>query len=318
MGERLKGRKAVVTGAGRGIGRAIALDLAAEGASVVVNDIGGDQLGGEVDTHPANEVVHTIKNRGGQAVANYDSVADFGKAERLIKSCVDSFGRLDILVNCAANFWGDGPIFDVTEEGWDAVVSTHLKGTFNCCRHASSLMRDQGGGRIINTASVAWQGITLGATAYPAAKGGIVSLTRYIAREGASYGITCNAITPEARTRITASKEAQASFRQIYEAGFITQERLKEILDIPGPEFVSPFVVYLATDEAASISGRVFLCMGGKVSLWSEPEECKAIYKNWRKDGPWTVDELVDVVPVSLTMGLGRVPPYTPLEEGSH
>jgi NAD(P)-dependent dehydrogenase (short-subunit alcohol dehydrogenase family) len=302
MGQRLKGKNAVVTGAGRGIGRAIALALAAEGASVVVNDLGGGPDGIGADAAPADEVVQEIKNRGGLAVANYDSVADFAAADRLIKSCVDNFGRLDILVNCAGIVRG-GTIYEMSEEDWDAVINIHLKGTFNCCRHACALMAQQGSGRIINTTSETWLG-TVGGTAYPAAKGGIVSLTRSIAREMGRYGVTCNAIAPEAATRMTMNEMMQAGFRLWYEAGYITKERMDELLDMAGPEAVAPIVLYLATDEAANINGRVFWCGAGRVALFSEPEEVKAIYKDHKKDGPWTLDELVELVPRTLAVGL--------------
>ncbi len=302
MGQRLNGKNAVVTGSGRGIGRAIALALAAEGASMVVNDPGVAPDGSGTDLNPANEVVQEIKNQGGLAVANYDSVADFANAGKLIKSCVDNFGRLDILVNCAGILRG-APIYDMSEEDWDAVINVHLKGTFNCCRHACALMVQQGSGRIINTTSETWLG-TVGGTAYPAAKGGIVSLTRSIAREMGRYGVTCNAIAPEAATRLTENELMQVGFRGWYEAGYITKERLDELLDLAGPETVAPIVLYLATDEAANINGRVFGCCGGRVTLYSEPEEVKGIYKDYKKDGPWTLDELIELIPRTLAVGL--------------
>ena len=301
MEQRLKGKNAVVTGSGRGIGRAIALALAAEGASVVVNDLGGGLDGIGADVAPVDEVVQEIKNLGGMAVANYDSVADFAAAERLIKSCVDNFGRLDILVNCAGISKG-GTIYEMSEEDWDAVINVHLKGTFNCCRHACALMAQQGSGRIINTTSEEWLG-TVGGTAYPAAKGGIVSLTRSMAREMGRYGVTCNAIAPEAATRMTANESIQVRYRLWYEAGYMSKERLDELLDMPGPEAVAPIVLYLATDEAANINGRVFGCCGGRVTLYSEPEEVKAIYKDHKKDGPWTLDELIELIPKTLARG---------------
>lgn len=315
MGQRLKGKNAVVTGSGRGIGREVALALAAEGASVVVNDTGEAADGSGTDLGPADEVVQEIKSRGGLAIANYDSVADFANAEKLIKSCVDNFGRLDILVNCAG-ILRPGVIFAMSEEDWDLVIDVHLKGTFNCCRHACVLMRGQRDGRIINTASESWLGRTLGSAAYSAAKGGIVSLTRVIAREMGKYGVTCNAIAPEAATRLTLTEEAKAAMRQWCEAGIITKERLDEILALPGPEFVQPIVVYLATDEAANINGRVFRCGGGVVALFSEPEELKGLYKDHNKDGPWTLDELVKLIPKTLAVDLvNPAPPELPRDK---
>ncbi len=298
MGNRLYGKNAVVTGAGRGIGREIALALAAEGARVVVNDTGVARDGtGSSDT-PADEVVQLIKDGGGEAIANYESVADHAAAEKIIKACVDKFGRIDILCNLAG-IARERMVFNLTEEEWDSVISVHLKGTFNCTKFACIQMREQKGGRIINTTSEAWRG-TVGQSNYGAAKGGIVSFTRSVAREMAKYGVTCNAICPGAATRMTLSEEVKAGFQKRYEAGLITKERLDLMLNMPGPEFVPPIVLYLATDEAAHISGKVFGCGGGLITLYSEPEPIKSIDKDYLKEGPWKLDELVDLIPKKL------------------
>ena len=160
-----------------------------------------------------------------------------------------------------------------------------------------------GGGRIINTTSEAWRG-TVGQSNYGAAKGGIVSFTRSVAREMAKYGVTCNAICPGAATRMTLSEEVKAGFQKRYEAGLITKERLDLMLAMPGPEFVPPIAVYLATDEAGSISGKVSGCGGGLITIYSEPEPIRSIEKDYKKEGPWTLDELMTLVPEKLTAGM--------------
>lgn len=170
MGNRLEGKNAVVTGGGRGIGRELALALAAEGAKVVVNDAGMERDGGGGSASPADEVVQLTRDGGGVAVASYESVADHAAADRIIKACVDNFGRIDILCNLAG-IARERMVFNLPEEDWDAVIAVHLKGTFNCTKHACILMREQKGGRIINTTSEAWRG-TVGQSNYGAAKGG--------------------------------------------------------------------------------------------------------------------------------------------------
>lgn len=298
MKKRLQGKSAVVTGAGRGIGREIALALAAEGAKVVVNDAGVARDGTGSSAAPADEVVQLIKSRGGVAMANYESVADFTAAKRIIKACVDNFGKVDILCN-VAGIARERMIFNMSEEEWDAVISVHLKGTFNCTRHACVRMREEKGGRIINTTSEAWRG-TVGQSNYGAAKGGIVSFTKSVAREMGKYGVTCNAISPGAATRMTLTEEVKAGYQKRYEAGLITKEQLDLMSNIPGPEFVPPMVLYLCTDEASYISGKVFGCTGGLITIYSDPEPTRSIQKDYQKEGPWTLDELMKLVPEEL------------------
>ncbi|MGH7896034.1 MAG: SDR family NAD(P)-dependent oxidoreductase, partial [Candidatus Binatia bacterium] len=202
MGARLKGRAAVVTGAGRGIGRAIAELLAAEGAAVVVNDLGGNVDGSGTQASVADEVVATIKAAGGTAVANHDSVSDFEAAERIIGTAVKEFGGIDILVN-NAGILRDRMIFNMTEEDWDAVIAVHLKGSFNCTRHAAGHMRRHKRGRIISMSSTSGVIGNPGQANYGAAKDGIAALTRVVARELGKYGVTVNAVCPGAATRMT-------------------------------------------------------------------------------------------------------------------
>ncbi|MFC1926203.1 SDR family NAD(P)-dependent oxidoreductase [Chloroflexota bacterium] len=302
MGTRLYGKNAVVTGAGRGIGREIALALAAEGASVIVNDPGVARDGSDNSTAPANEVVHLVKDRGRMAVANYESVADYAAAERIIKACVDNFGSIDILVN-VAGILKERMVWNLTEEDWDTVLNVHLKGTFNCTKHASALMRQQNSGRIINTASSAWLG-AVGQSNYSAAKGGIVSFTKSVSLEMAKYGVTCNAISPLASTRMTLDDQTKAGFQRRYDTGLITRERLEELLSMPGPEFIAPVVVYLATDDASYINGQILGCSGGRITVYSEPQMIGMIEKDHKKQGAWTLEELLEIIPGDL------LPPY--------
>lgn len=299
MSGRLKGKSALVTGAGRGVGRAIALCLASEGASVVVNDLGGAPDGTGSSAQPAGQVVEEITKAGGKAVANGESVADFQASERMIKSCVDSFGKIDILVN-VAGVLRDRMMYNMSAEEWDTVLKVNLYGTFNTCRHAAALMRKQGGGRIINTASDAWVQ-TVGHVNYGSAKGGVVTLTKSMARELGKYGITCNAIAPIAGTRLTLTDDTKMGLKKRFEAGQMSKERYEEAINIPSPECLAPFVAYLATDEARDINGCVFHISGKKVALYSEPQLFRFIFAPHDK---WTVEELVDVVPKSLTQGV--------------
>lgn len=305
MGEKLKGKNAVVTGGAGGIGREVCLALAAEGANILANDIGAARDGSGAGGGPVDKVVEEIKERGVKAIANYDSVVDFAAAEQLIKACVDEFGRIDILVNCHGNL-RDRMIWNMTEDEWDSVMYVHLKGTFNTCRHACVLMREQRSGRIINVTSDAWRG-TMGHVNYGAVKGGIVSLTRSIAREMGRYGVTANCFAPVAATRMTLNDEViQGTWKRV-EAGVMTKEQAEQVLNMPGPEFIPPIIVYLATDEAANINGQVFHAEKGRIAIYSEPIEVRAIYK---EEGNFTTDELIDEVPKSLLKGyINPAPP---------
>lgn len=305
MGENLKGRNAVVTGAAGGIGREVCLALAAEGANLVANDIGAERDGSGSGKAPVDKVVDEIKEQGGKAIANYNSVVDFNAAEQLIKSCVDTYGRIDILVNCHGNL-RDRMIWNMTEDEWDSVMFVHLKGTFNTCRHACVLMREQRYGRIINVTSDAWRG-TMGHVNYGAVKGGIVSLTRSIAREMGRYGVTANCFAPVAATRMTLNDEVVKGTWKRVEAGVMTKEQAEQVLNMPGPEFIPPVIVYLATEQAANINGQVFHAEKGRIGIYSEPIEVRAIYK---EEGNFTTDELIDIVPKSLlTSYINPAPP---------
>ncbi|MBE0415630.1 MAG: SDR family NAD(P)-dependent oxidoreductase [Dehalococcoidia bacterium] len=317
MGERLKGRVAVVTGAGRGLGRCHALLLADEGAKVVVNDLGGAVDGTGAAKTPADEVVAEIKKKGGKAVANYENVASYEGAERLIKTALDEFGRLDILIN-NAGVLRDRMVFNMTEEEWDTVMKVHLYGHFNCTKHACIIFRQQRSGRIVNTSSDAGLG-NMGQANYSAAKEGIVGLTRTVARDMGRYGVTCNAIRPMAATRMTMTPELAAAWAKRAETG-VGGPAIPGVgapaeagaplagLGAMAPEAVSPFVVFLCTDEAANINGCNFSVGGGDIRLFSEPQHIRSIHKK----GIWTVDELCELVPTTLAAGLVNPSPPAP------
>jgi 3-oxoacyl-[acyl-carrier protein] reductase len=286
MADRLKGKVAIVTGSGRGIGRCEALALASEGAKVVVNDFGGAADGTGTSHLPADGVVEEIKEMGGQAIPSYASVTTWKATEEMVKSAVDSFGRLDILVN-NAGIIRDRMVFNMTPEEWDVVIKVHLYGHFYLIRHACNVFRRQRYGRIINTSSIAGLGRSVGQANYAAAKEGIVGLTRMVAKDMARLGVTCNAIRPNAGTRLTLSDELRAAWTK---AG--AEQAVKHMAQLK-PEDVAPLVVWLASDEAANVNGRVFQVQTGKVSLYSEPVEERTI----STPGAWTVDEVFARLP---------------------
>ncbi|MFI5617487.1 3-oxoacyl-ACP reductase [Streptomyces sp. NPDC051567] len=263
----LEGLSAVVTGAGRGLGRAEAVELARLGASVVVNDFGrpGRDGSGDASAAPAREVAEEIRAAGGRAVAHLGDVADFAQARDLVELAVSSFGKLDVLVN-NAGILRDRMIFSMSEEEWDSVIRVHLKGHFNTTHFASAHWRARakaaGGpvyGRIVNTSSEAFLGGSAGQPNYAAAKGGIVGLTTSTALALARYGVTANAICPRARTRMT---------EDVF-AGFPPPQ--DGTLDALAPEHVSPLVGYLASPAAAGVNGQLFVVHGGIVAVMERP-----------------------------------------------
>lgn len=298
MAGRLEGKVAIVTGAGRGIGRGEALLLAQEGARVVVNDFGGSAAGEGGSHSPADEVVEEIRKMGGEAVANYGNVANMADGEAMVKQALDTFGRLDILVN-NAGILRDRMVFNMTEEEWDAVIAVHLKGHFTTTKFASMVFRQQRSGRIINTSSESGLG-NMGQANYAAAKEGIVGFTRTCALDLGKYGVTVNAIRPRAATRLTMSPEMEAARARRAQAGAAREgtaadEALARIESL-APERVAPLVVYLCTDAAANVNGRDFIVGGDEISLVSLPRAEITIIR----DGGWTVDALEQVFPRAI------------------
>ncbi len=305
MTNRLDGKVAIVTGAGRGIGRGEALLLAQEGCRVVVNDLGGSAAGEGSDATPADEVVAEIKKLGGDAIANYDSVTSMEGGERMVKSALEKWGRLDILVN-NAGILRDRMLFNMAEEEWDAVIAVHLKGHFTVTKHAALVFRQQRSGRIVNTSSESGLG-NMGQANYSAAKEGIVGLTRTAALDLGRYGVTCNAIRPRAGTRMTISpelREAMERARAAAQAGgnpdeSSSQSAISQIQALK-PELVAPIVVYLCTDAAANVNGRDFIVGGNEISLVSLPDRERTIYR----EGGWDLDSLDRIFPSTLGQGL--------------
>jgi len=311
MGELLKGRIAVVTGAGKGLGRAEAIGLAAQGAAVVVNDLGASIDGSGASEEPADEVVDEIKSSGGAAIASHDSVAIEEGAGRIIRTAIDYFGRVDVLVN-NAGFTRDRMVYNITDEEWDAVIKTNLYGTFYCTRAACRIMREQGYGRIINTSSHAGLG-NMGQASYSAAKEGIVGFTRTVARDMGRYGVTCNVIRPVAGTRgfeeLVKEKGLGEAWAKMW-GEEVAGQRIKQMLELNRPEDVASLVVYLASDAADNINGCVFEVWHGHIGIYQDPLSVEQVLS---KDGRWTPEELVEAMPETLTKDkIRELPPIFP------
>ena len=288
--KRLEGKVAIVTGAGRGIGRCEALLLAAEGAKVVVNDVYVENRGGADEAKIAERVAAEIRAAGGQASANGDSVASMQGAERIVNSAIREFGRLDVLINNAGNV-RPGNIYEMLEYDWDRVIQTHLKGSFAMIRFASPIFCRQGSGVIINTGSESGLGHATMAN-YSAAKEGVVGLTRTVARELGRFGVRCNAIRPRALTQSVQNFSATDTIRaaQSLERA-LGKYSLGNRGNIPsdgGPEHVAPLVVWLCTDAAANVNGRTFYVCGDEIGLFSEPEVVCSV----SRAGGWDLDTL--------------------------
>lgn len=268
----LDGKVALVTGAGGGLGRAHALLLAAEGASVVVNDLGGSRDGTGAGTSMADQVVDEIKAAGGQALANYGSVTNPEEARAMVQACSDSFGKIDILI-ANAGILRDKSFKNMDDTMWDVVLDVHLRGTYLTTKAAYDTMIEQGnGGRIIMTSSTSGLLGNFGQTNYGAAKAGIAGFMRCLWLEGMKYGITVNVLAPTATSRMT------------------TDILPEDIQDNFPPEAVSPPIVYLCTDEAKDISGRQFLVGGNSVALLSW--QVTPIAKRDLSEGIWGVEEI--------------------------
>ncbi|MEU7065344.1 SDR family oxidoreductase [Streptomyces sp. NPDC053429] len=289
MGNFLAGKVIAVTGAGRGIGRAVALAAAAEGAKVVVNDYGVGIEGGEPTSEIAESVVKEILTAGGEAVAVADDISTMEGGQRIVDTALARYGRIDGVV-CVAGILRERMLFNMSEQEWDPVVATHLKGTFTVFRAASAVMRKQGSGTLIGFTSGNHQGSVAQAN-YSAAKGGIISLVRSAALGLAKYGVTANAVAPVARTRMSAGVPME----------------LKEIGE---PEDVAALVTYLLSDRAKTegITGQVYTIAGPKIAVWAQPRELRAAYA----EGSWTPEKIADFLPG--TVGTDPMPMLAQLE----
>ncbi|SDM92408.1 SDR family oxidoreductase [Streptomyces wuyuanensis] len=289
MGNFLAGRTVAVTGAGRGIGRAVALACAAQGAKVVVNDHGVPVGGGEPASEVAEAVVKEIEAAGGEAVAVADDISTMEGGQRVVDTALARFGRIDGAV-CVAGILRERMLFNMTEDEWDPVVATHLKGTFTVFRAASAVMREQGGGSLIGFTSGNHQGSVAQAN-YSAAKGGIISLVRSAALGLHKYGVTANAVAPVARTRMSANVPM-------------------ELTEIGEPEDVAALVVYLLSERARAenITGQVYTIAGPKIAVWAQPRELRAAYA----EGAWTPQRIADFLPG--TVGTDPMPMLAQLD----
>jgi NAD(P)-dependent dehydrogenase (short-subunit alcohol dehydrogenase family) len=277
---RLDGRVAIVTGAGRGIGRSVALLLARRGAAVVVNDLGAAVDGSGSDATPAQQVVKEITEAGGKAVASGADISDHAAAEGLIREAIENYGRLDVVVN-VAGILRDRMVFNMAEQEWDDVIRVHLKGTFNTTKFAAahwrSLREESAQNRIINFTSVSGLHGSPGQPNYAAAKMGIVGLTYSSANALAKYGVTVNAISPGAATRMTAT---------------VPQDRrrpgLPAVNDERSPDNVAPIVAYLASEQSGWITGRIIHSSGYEIALYNNPQPVSRLIGT----APWDVDDL--------------------------
>ena len=286
----LEGKTIAVTGGGRGIGRSVCLAAAAEGANVVVADFGVGMDGAEPSSDVADSVVAEIEAAGGTAIAVAGDVSTMEGGAAPVQAAVDTYGSIDGVV-CVAGILRERMLFNMSEDEFDAVVRVHLKGTFTVFRAASAIMRKQESGSLISFTSGVWSMGSVAQANYAAAKGGIVSLT-YSAAVGLSrYGVTANCIAPVARTRMSAN----------------VPTALAENGD---PEDIAPMVVYLLSDQAKEVTGQVYSVVGGKIAVWDQPEEVRAMYK----DGRWTPEEIAETLPG--TVGTERLKMFDMIEAG--
>jgi len=294
----LDGKVAVVTGAGAGLGRCHALALAAEGASVVVNDLGTNRHGDGKPARVADEVVKEIKESGGKAAGNYDSVASVEGANNIVWTAMRKFGRLDILVN-NAGILRDRMLHNMSDDEWNSVIDIHLSGTFYSTRAAARVFREQRSGVVVSTGSESGLG-SMGQANYAAAKEGIAGFTRTIARDLGRYGCRANMIRPRAASRLTMSDQLRDAIERATKSG----ERAPDIARIENwvPEGVATFVTWLCTDAAQEVNGQDFVVSAEHISLMTQPQPAATAFT----EEPWTLDRLDGLLPRSVTRGLSN------------
>ena len=303
MPEFLQDKVAIVTGAGRGVGRGIAKLMAQEGAKVVVVDPGVNVDGSGFDQSIAEQVVAEIQGEGGAAAACTESVATMTGGERIVQTAIDNFGKLDIVVTCAG-ILRDRMIFNMSEQEWDDVIAVHLKGTFTVVKNACILFRQQRSGRIITFSSQTGLVGNSGQANYGAAKSGIAGFTKVVARDMGRYGVTANSIAPRATTRmITAIPDSAAEIRARGGVASLDEGGVAQQMD---PDDIAPFVCYLASDYAANVNAQTFLVHGGDVSLMSQPRPEKTIFQ---PEGHWSLEELAPLARNYLTAEVANSAP---------
>jgi NAD(P)-dependent dehydrogenase (short-subunit alcohol dehydrogenase family) len=293
----VEGKVAIVTGAGRGIGRDIALQLAAEGAKVVVNDLGGSVHGDGIDASFAQQVVEEIKAAGGEAVASTDSVAEWGSAHQIVAAALDNFGRVDIVVN-NAGILRDRLVFKMSEEEWHAVINVHLNGSFYVSRAAADHFKAQGSGAYVHMTSTSGLLGNIGQANYGAAKAGIAALSRSLAFDMHRYNVRSNAIAPFAWSRMGASIKADTPEKQAW------LDRAEKALT---PAKIAPMIVFLASDLARDVTGQVFALRGNEIFLMSQPRPVRGMHSS---DG-WSPETIAERVLPAMK------PNFTPLENSS-
>ena len=285
----LDGKVVAITGGGGGIGRAVAIAAAAEGAKVIMADIGVSMAGEDPSSEPANAVVAEIKAAGGEAIAVADDVSTMDGGSHIVDTAIETWGRIDGVV-AVAGILRERMLFNMSEDEWDAVIATHLKGHFTVIRAAAAVMRKQeGGGSIVGFTSGAFSGSVAQAN-YAAAKGGIVSLVRSAAAGLYRYGVTANCIAPVARTRMSENVPM-------------------ELAEMGDPEDIAPMVIYLLSDKAKDVTGQIYTVVGNKIAVWNQPREVRAMYASSR----WTPEEIEARLP--STVGVERMELIDKLEE---